>query len=313
MKKLIIQLSGGIGNQLFQYHAGYAVAKACGAVLFIDDSRVSKGKYVRSNRDSGLSSSNLRGISGVNEVFLRNGFIHDFSRMNKWKSFVPFLRDTLVDTSPNGEIGVKLSIGDIRRLIPEQRTIRFRGNLQSLQIVEFARDKGCMPLFQPKDVSDSFFQSVDQLTSQSLLGIHLRAKDYGIDSNMTKLSDLYYRKAIEMALEEEKGSAVWIFTDSEVDARRKYGWIFDLPNLKVVKAHEFNDLETLYVMSKIDQLIISNSTFSFWGGMFNSTGKIYAPEPWFNSPGKIIGDSLSSEVNLIHFQFPQNWEIIKWI
>lgn len=313
MKKLIIQLSGGLGNQLFQYHAGYAIAQDCGAVLLIDDSRVSKGKYVRSNRNSGLSSSNLRGINGVNEVFLRKGLIHDFSRMNKWKSFVPFLRDTLVDASPNGEIGFKLSIGDMRLLIPEQKTIRIRGNLQSLQLIEFARDKGCMPLFQPKEVRDSFFQAIDQMTSQSTLGIHLRAKDYGNESSMTKLSDLYYRKAVEMAFAEKKGSKVWIFTDSEVDARRKYAWIFDLPNLKVVKAEEYNDLETLYVMSKIDQLIISNSTFSFWGGMFNSTGKIYAPEPWFYSTGKIIGDSLSSEVNLIHFQFPQNWEIIKWI
>jgi hypothetical protein len=233
--------------------------------------------------------------------------------MNKWKSFVPFLRSALVDASPNAEIGVELSIADIRRLIPELRTIRFRGNLQSLQIVEYAREKGCMPIFRPKDVNDSFFHTVDQLISQSILGIHLRAKDYGIESNMTKLSDSYYRKAIQMALQAKKGSAVWIFTDSELDARRKYGWIFDLPNLKVVKVQEFNDLETLYVMSKIDQLIISNSTFSFWGGMFNSAGKIYAPEPWFYSHGKIIGDSLSSEFNLIHFHFPQNWEIIKWI
>lgn len=313
MKKLILQLSGGIGNQLFQYHAGYAVAEDYGAVMFIDDSRVSKGRYVRSNRDSGLSSSNLRGILGVNEIFLRNGFIHDFLRMNKWKLFVPFLKSTLVDTSPNAEIGVNLSIGDIRRVIPDLKTIRLRGNLQSLQIIEYARDKGCLPVFRPKDVNPSFFHTVDQMTSQSILGIHLRAKDYGMESNMTKLSDRYYRKAIEMAFENKMDATVWIFTDSEVDARRKYGWIFDLPNLKVVKAQEFNDLETLYVMSKIDQLIISNSTFSFWGGIFNSAGKIYAPEPWFHSPGKIIGDSLSSEVNLVHFQFPKNWTIIKWI
>jgi hypothetical protein len=129
---------------------------------------------------------------------------------------------------------------------------------------------------------------------------------------MTKLSDSYYRVAINSALMENKNSQIWIFTDSEDDARRKYYWLFELPNLKVIKPSEFSDLETLYIMSKIDQLIISNSTFSFWGGMFNSNGKIFAPEPWIRSTGTIVGDSLSREINLIHFQFPKNWAIIKW-
>jgi hypothetical protein len=169
-----------------------------------------------------------------------------------------------------------------------------------------------MPYFRPKDSDSSFFEDIDNTTSTPILGIHLRAKDYGHDSTMTKLSDSYYKTAVSLALKEREESKIWIFTDSEVDARKKYHWLFDLPNLKVVKTDEFSDLETIYIMSKIDQLIISNSTFSYWGGLFNTRGKIFAPEPWFRSKGKIIGDSLSTELNLINFQYPSDWEIIKW-
>ena len=312
MKKLIIQLSGGIGNQLFQYHAGFAVAKEYGAKLYLDDSRVSKGKYVRSNRKSGLKSSNLRGIVGVNETFLKKGAFWDIGRINKWKSFIPFLKKSLIDTSPRGEAGVNYSIDDIRSQIPEIRTIRMRGNLQSIQLVQMARNKGCLPTFYPKDAEASFYQSIERLIATPIIGIHIRAKDYGKESTMTKLSDSYYRVAVNSALMENKNSQIWIFTDSEDDARRKYYWLFELPNLKIIHPSEFSDLETIYIMSKIDQLIISNSTFSFWGGMFNSNGKIFAPEPWIRSTGTIVGDSLSKEINLIHFQFPKNWEIIKW-
>jgi hypothetical protein len=312
MKKLIIQLSGGIGNQLFQYHAGFAVANAYGATLMIDESRVSKGRYVRSNRKSGLTVSNLRGIVGVEEVFLRKGFIKDLGRVNKWKSFVPFLKHSLVDASPKGEIGVNLTIADLQRLIPEMSTVRLRGNLQSLQLVQCARERGCLPNFRPKNSSEHFFKEIEKLTSNSILGIHLRAKDYGNESNMTKLSEAYYRSAVELALKEKEGSLIWIFTDSEADAREKYDWIFDQPQTTLVNSSLFSDLETIYIMSKTDQLIISNSTFSFWGGMFNKEGKIYAPEPWFRSNGEIIGDSIRSDANLVNFNFPENWKILEW-
>jgi hypothetical protein len=312
MRKLIIQLSGGVGNQLFQYHAGFAVAQKYGAKLCIDDSRVFKGKYVRSNKRSGLRSSNLRGINGVREDFLKKGVIRDIGRINKWKLIFPPLKRTLVDTSPNGEIGVNLSIEDICALIPDVKTVRLRGNLQSIQLVQFAREHGCMPFFCPTSKDNNFCETIDELTLTPILGVHLRAKDYGDDSSMTKLTDSYYRSAINLALSGNDFMEIWIFTDSEMDARRKYGWIFELKNLKVVKTNEFSDLETLYVMSKMNKLIISNSTFSFWGGMFNSEGKIFAPEPWFRSSGKIIGDSLRSDLNLVNFRYPLNWEIIKW-
>ena len=67
--KIIVQLGGGIGNQLFQYYAGQLLAQKLNKQLVLDD-RSLKWEYANILRAGlGLSQSGLR--AAVPEFFSR--------------------------------------------------------------------------------------------------------------------------------------------------------------------------------------------------------------------------------------------------
>ena len=110
--------------------------------------------------------------------------------------------------------------------------------------------------------------------SENALGISVRREDYiMLQQNHCVLSLEYYQNAINKYFQDNIDS-IYIFSDDIEWCKTVFG-----TNVNYVT----EDVGTqLFLMSKMKHLILSNSTFAWWGAYLNQNdGIIVAPSPWF--------------------------------
>jgi hypothetical protein len=106
------------------------------------------------------------------------------------------------------------------------------------------------------------------------LGISVRRGDYlMLQENHCVLSSDYYQNAINKYFQNNIDS-IYIFSDD-------LEWCQNIFGSNCIYINE--DVGTqLFLMTKIKHLIMSNSTFSWWGAYLNcKNGTIISPNPWF--------------------------------
>ena len=127
--------------------------------------------------------------------------------------------------------------------------------------------------------------------------VHFRFGDYKLEDSFGIPGYSYYKKALEEMTSKFPGSKIWVFTD-EAEAAEKV-----FPADYVSKARWFTDkkitsAETLEIMRLGKAYVIANSTFSWWGAMLSNSHnpEVICPDVWFKS--------LAEPLDLI----PTNWK-----
>ena len=76
---------------------------------------------------------------------------------------------------------------------------------------------------------------------------------------------------------------MWIFTDSPQLVLEEFGYLKDKVEI-VTPPSNSDPIESLLLLSMASEIMISNSTFSWWAAQIaNENTKIYAPSKWFES------------------------------
>jgi hypothetical protein len=110
------------------------------------------------------------------------------------------------------------------------------------------------------------------------------------------VTDTYLENALKLFAINAK-SWIQISDDSEMIS-------LELPNFAAKKIHVHraeSDLEDLYLLSEAKNIIISNSTFGWWGAWL-SDGEVVAPRKWFSE--------LGLQIRTTKDLFPENWTLI---
>jgi hypothetical protein len=156
--------------------------------------------------------------------------------------------------------------------IPIKDNIRLNGFWQSWKYFEEIRESLCGLYFTPS------IDIINKLSKYSIsdnsLGISVRRGDYlMLQHNHCVLSIDYYQEVIDKYFSNGI-DVIYIFSDDIEWCRQVFG-------NSVIYVNE--DIGTqLFLMSKIHNLILSNSTFAWWGAYLNqNNGLIVAPDPWF--------------------------------
>ena len=110
--------------------------------------------------------------------------------------------------------------------------------------------------------------------SKNSLGISVRRGDYlMLQHNHCVLTSDYYQDVINTYFKDNIDQ-IYIFSDDMEWCKNIFG--------DQVNYVEDNTGVQLFLMSKMKHLILSNSTFAWWGAYLNkNNGIIIAPEPWF--------------------------------
>jgi hypothetical protein len=297
--RINVDIEGGIGNQLFTYFAGYALAKRFGATLSIEKSKIYTHRTVHRGC---IDELNLEG-KFTRRKYLSPKVVRLLSRVEGFSSrkckFYPKIRVLICHKYQSPTIGYD---SNLFKLKPP---IRISGYYQSYRYFSGLSTEEKSRIF-PKTPSEWFFENLDKFKKEGYLAIHLRRGDYKeLSETFGLLGENYYMQGLMNLRERFPMNPIIVFTDSINDAKTT------LKNLENQFKIEYlqepigtSPCEVLVLMSVCKGIVIANSTFSYWAALIaDDTTAIIAPSKWFKSlddPGDLIPPSWT--------KIDSNWE-----
>ena len=253
MSRLLVEISGGLGNQLFQ------LAAAC----HLQESDLKVNIDFSPNKVNGARATQIRALAnelGVQEYNRFLGPIDLAVFLYKLSSRLPVL----------GNVEREHEEFSVPQLRKDRNLVRYRGYWQNTKSAEKIQ-KGVKNFLRP-------------LSSHGI-GVHIRRGDY-LDPKHSGLHgllpDSYFLDAINEISKSSAESNVVIYSDSpnllsELIQKLEYlGW-----NVSVDR-----NTDPWLTMSRLaghKYLIGSNSTFSWWAGYSGLAEKCIFPSVWFTN------------------------------
>jgi len=267
-KKTVI-LSGGLGNQLFQFCFAHVLAANRSGTVSIYSP-----KPKDEARDFVLNSL-CDNCSHIQKIILKRSWIIDLGF--KCRDFIHFRFDYLFHRISNKFFYVEKDA--YAHGYPHFSQKFYSGYFQNWRFVQ----KG-LPLFH-SELTKTLSQKVNpisvQLRNEPYGVVHSRRGDLLRYSNsMGILEDDYFLNAINSAFDDlQKRIKVIVLTDDKEYGTSSFVGVAD----EVYGPNDIDEWEGLSIMSQATFVITSNSTFSWWGALLASKngGTAYIPEPWF--------------------------------
>lgn len=267
--EIVARVTGGLGNQMFQYAAALATARAHGAQVAIDHSHYD---YVHeANRSYRLDVFNVSGRIATGSRTRR--LIYHLSRSPK----------PLLGPISSG-LRVALRVRDIRepgieRCEPSllegvNRAKRYRLIGYWMSPRYFAGyEKAVREEFSFRDPPPPANQEVLAriCDSENSVSLHIRRGDFLKVRPGSVLPLEYYRLAVRSLQEWVANMTVFVFSDAPVWAKENLDLPCDVVPVDV--NDEGSGHEDMRLMASCDHHIIANSSFSWWGAWLNPSPK----------------------------------------
>jgi len=274
---IITHISGGLGNQMFQFAAGYSLARFKETRLMLDTS-----DYAR--------------------VRMHDGFLLD--RVFDIKADVAGPGDTI---SVLGLFGIPLAFRVFKKIrkgvliggyVRERQPFVYRpdffetapadcylhGSWQSERY--FAHEIEAiktMYTFKPRAIPDEVKRLGEEAGRQNSVAIHVRRGDFANDPKLNRIYGTcgtdYYERAMACMRQRVDRPHFYLFSDEPTWVRQH----FQLDGCTVVDAGmHYGSWNDMFLMSRCRHNITANSTFSWWGAWLNSNPHkiVVTPREW---------------------------------
>jgi hypothetical protein len=273
---ILVQLTGGLGNQLFQYAMGRRLS-----LLFKTDLKFDLTAYTANShalRAFELSNFNLEiKVADGREILLYsspNPLLRIFA---KNILSIKVVQEKSFDFDPTYE-----SLGGKLYLQGYWQTERYFNSIESIirSDLQFKHI--------PSDNNQEILKRIHSVKNS--VSLHIRRGDYVQNRSIFNYhgvcSEEYYQSAVDFISEKVTDPFFFIFSD---DVK----WVAD--NFKIRSPYlivDINSPETSYedlrLMSTCKHNIIANSSFSWWGAWLNANLKkiVVAPKRWFANEEK---------------------------
>lgn len=291
---IIVKIHGGLGNQLFQYAAGRALAHSLNLNLKIDIDFYKNSKFrtfLLSEFNVSLCYASQKEINSI--------------RMRDYPLFIQKI------------ISVSRRLANNNSIYLNENTRSF--NLEELRGYDAIYLKGYWQnekffrCIEPVIRSEfTFARKPNYINSQILMDIqssnsvslHVRRGDYVSDTTVRKKFPIcsmeYYRKAIDEISKKVSNPHFYLFSDDPE-------WLadnFPIHYPATIITHNKNqEHEDLRLMSSCKHHIIANSSFSWWGAWLSAYHEknVIAPSIWYKNP--VLNRERKNAL-------PQSWQII---
>jgi len=285
---ILVELNGGIGNQMFQYAAAKSLALHHKTTLKLD---ISPGT------DKSMPQ----------ELKPRQFDLHYFDLPDPVVTAADL--ESFISKSALGKITEKTKPNHKRRIYREpffhfdknfyntEPDVYLKGLWQSEKYFLPFKNK-IRSIFEFKNQTvGSFHNLTNQLKNQNSVSLHIRRGDYLAKVSLEVLGLIpleHYQNAIELINSKIPSPSFYFFSDDIQWAKEN----FQIPNATFVSGDISKDhIEDLYLMSQCRYNIIANSSFSWWGAWLNDNPQkiVIAPKKWFNKGPKDTQDLLPEE------------------
>lgn len=291
---VITKLIGGLGNQMFQYAAGRALANKLDAKLKVDATAFKTYKLHAYGLDCFKAQIHFATEKEVNSF--------------KQPSQLPPVR-------------LPRFIGNIFKIPPQKNIVcekHFHFDPCFFKVKEDAYLQGFW-------VSEKYFQNIadiirkdfkfkhplidknkqlmEKIKELNSISIHVRRGDYVSDKAANEFHGTcslgYYQRCVALIVQRIENPVFFIFSDdpgwTKQNLKPKFPTIY-------VSDNQNKNYEDLQLMSCCKHNIIANSTFSWWAAWLNNNSDriVLVPKKWFNKAPYNTKDLI-----------PKSWERIK--
>lgn len=284
---IISQLLGGLGNQMFQYAAGLALAESRRTVLKLDPSWFKERSEYEAHNRYALSCWNITEQFATLEEIRRLRGVQLTTSERCMRSLARLLRlnQHLQRDESIGQVYASTH-GDDSPLLHQQPDHTYlEGMYQSESYFAPVADllRSHFTLRYPLQPNTQAWQ--EKITSGPSIAVHFRRGDYLRNPTFAKeigaLGMDYYEQAVALLQKKNPHATLFVFSDDIEGVAAEYkppGPHHFVRGIKPIHAHE-----KMHLMSLCDDIVVANSTFAWWAAWLNaSTSKtVVAPDPWF--------------------------------
>ena len=273
-----VRLEGGLGNQMFQYACGRALALRSGHELLLDTALLHRPELT-TPRPYGLGVFNLAARLATPEDLAEK--LSAFARL---KAMVGH------HTSPVWQTIREPHFHFAPDLFPAQfQRLALTGYWQSEKYFcdhadVIRRDFS----LRPECAARLDAALLERMSSTASVSLHIRRGDYVTNAHTLQYHGVcsldYYQRAAALVAAQVRAPEFFVFTDDPAWARENLK--LDFPQ-HLVSDGRWQDFEELILMSRCRHHIIANSSFSWWGAWLDPRPDkiVCAPHDWFqNAP-----------------------------
>ena len=276
-KDVVVRLVGGLGNQMFQYAAGFAVAQRSGAPLMLDVSwfatandrhfalgpmRISAGVLGALAAESGPILRVLRKV--VHKLTKRTDELWQDRPVFREKHF-HFDKRILELRAPvclDGYFQSESNFAEFGQLVSQEFTLATEPNAACKQML-------------------------DKIVSCDAICLHVRRGDYVASATTNAFhgtcSLQYYHDGLRLVTSGLENPHCFIFSDDPQWVRANFQPECAMTVVDINGADEAH--EDLRLMSACKHFVIANSSLSWWGAWLGThAGKqVVSPKNWFQN------------------------------
>lgn len=273
---IVIEASGGLGNQMFQY-ALYKKLESMNKDVAFDTSFFRSKQKLR-ELEIGVFDVQYKSITDTEAAYIR-GYGYQDTIIDKIKyKLKPSKYTSYVDT-----------IESYQPKVLEMDNVYLCGYWQSEKYFKDIRHIILEEFTFPVEVRKRTQELCEQMKRENSVSIHVRRSDYLTEQNAKVYGNIctekYYENAIAYIEIQIENPYYYVFTD-DLEWARGY---FSGNNYTIVDQNRGKDsYADMYLMSQCKHNIIANSSFSWWGAWLNQNPdkQVLAPKKWFHNHDK---------------------------
>jgi hypothetical protein len=290
---VMVSLTGGLGNQLFQIAAALKYAQDHNYKLLIDDSF---GNYRRNKSGAAdiFSYQNffiptVEFTQGQNRITGR--FLGRLTRISLksprnfrdriFRRVLIFVISNLLNRENHDKIRVWCAQNIGYQKIPLcSQSVYLLGYFQTYRYASSPEPK--RSLMNLRVQNDTVSMAKKEASKVNPLVVHIRLGDYLQEPNFGVLSSDYYERAISFLTDKYEFGALWVFSDDIEKAKvffpKKY-----IADCRWMGDQTVDSAVTLETMRFGRGYVIGNSSFSWWAAFlsYSNNPPVVAPNPWF--------------------------------
>ena len=294
---IIVQLMGGLGNQLFQYAVGRRIAKMNNFSLKLDLSwfryhprwfkyhpyRPYSLNHFATLKDI-ASPAEIAKLRGLTWVHLKEKLFHKLYA-NGLHGTQTMIREKTLDFDQE-----VLQISTGAYLSGYWQSEKYFKDIEETIRKEFT-------VITPPDPEN--IKIANDIRGTEAVCIHVRRGDYVSDSKANQLIGLcsldYYYRSIDCIMSRVEKPHFYIFSDDPEWSQQHI--TIDAPTTYIHNNPSDKNYEDLRLMTYCKHFIIANSSFSWWGAWLSSNRQkiVVAPAQWFNRVKYNDADRLPKE------------------
>ena len=296
---IVINLNGGLGNQMFCYAFGRYLSHVNKCTVALDTSFLENSPDAITKRNYELNIFPNLSIPIINNS--QKKIIINYRTNKIYQAYNRFRKIIKLPSAYTHSVQTWEKPFMLEELLNVKTNIHFlSGFWQNEYYFAPIADNIRQEFSFPERISAENQLLITEINSCNSVSLHIRRGDYITEKTASEWLNVcsidYYERAMQRIADEVSNPTFFIFSD-EIDWVKE-NLVIPYPHLYVDHNSGATAYEDMRLMSLCRHNIIANSTFSWWGAWLNNnpTKMVIAPELWLEKL-HLTGDMM----------VPKNW------